>query len=488
MNNEFIAKFRTKNYVIGSFDAYLDMSKDLTKKNLAISDRKVNEIINNMPTQYRAAIQDRNDNYIGYIGIYNISVKEGIASLMFVTNKRLTKKDRNSIISIYKKWLRQNISINEIEKLDYITPFKTKTVIIRSNINIYRELKRSDFLIHEIPQEVLDKFSNIYDVPNMELSCQIISNNKVLGIIGLNKVIWSNKRGSLNIFLDRKYAEENKNEIIIAINDYLNYVHNKRINNVNLEVDGSDEIMLEIIRNTNMNYYAVKPYSKVNKDKIGSLMLFQHIPYMTKKRKERLPKNNVRNVSDFDTSKKELDKIVIVDKDYKMVSPSVFEENDIDYNKILDSYIKSMQVRSRFTIPLGEDKYMLQKGNENYGLYKKLRNFTYIVLDKNNNYIGFVSMLVNNYKDRNAEVEIGITPKMQRQGIGTKVLKKFQDELFSVGYASITSTIFNFNKASTKIHKKSTSIYCGTRKNSYYVNGKYWDMNIYTKVNNLVKK
>ena len=41
MNENFIAKLQTNNYLIGSFDAYIDLSKELMKNNSNISNKEV---------------------------------------------------------------------------------------------------------------------------------------------------------------------------------------------------------------------------------------------------------------------------------------------------------------------------------------------------------------------------------------------------------------------------------------------------------------
>lgn len=42
-----------------------------------------------MPTSYRASIMNKNNEYIGYIGIYDIDYKNSVASIRFEVNKKL---------------------------------------------------------------------------------------------------------------------------------------------------------------------------------------------------------------------------------------------------------------------------------------------------------------------------------------------------------------------------------------------------------------
>lgn len=154
---------------------------------------------------------------------------------------------------------------------------------------------------------------------------------------------------------------------------------------------------------------------------------------------------------------------------------------------MLESHIKAMQNRENFTIPLGEYKYFLQRGNSNYGLYKSLINYSYIILNENDDYSGYINILRNNANGKNAEIEIGIDPKLQHHGLGTIVINRFYDELFSIGYASVTSVVFAFNKPSLKLHDKVAELN-GIRLEAYYINGKLWNMNYYSKINTSIEK
>lgn len=198
-----------------------------------------------------------------------------------------------------------------------------------------------------------------------------------------------------------------------------------------------------------------------------------------------IPDNKFENISLFDTEKKEISPIIELFDGYRLVSPKVFKEQSIDINKVLSGHIEAMQNRERFTIPLGEDKYILQKGNENYGIFKALANYNYVLLDERNNYCGFIKIIRTNANNKNAEIEIGIDPKLQGKGLGTAVINKFYDELFSIGYASVTSVVFEFNNPSIKLHEKVAELK-GIRLESYYINGKLWDMILYSKINDTV--
>lgn len=119
-------------------------------------------------------------------------------------------------------------------------------------------------------------------------------------------------------------------------------------------------------------------------------------------------------------------------------------------------------------------------------VFKAIMNYSYIILDENNNYSGYINIL-NNANGKNAEIEIGIDPKLQHKGLGTMVINTFYDELFSIGYASVTSAVFEFNNPSLKLHEKVAELN-GIRLDAYYINGKLWDMSFYSKTNSFIKE
>ena len=91
-------------------------------------------------------------------------------------------------------------------------------------------------------------------------------------------------------------------------------------------------------------------------------------------------------------------------------------------------------------------------------------------------------ILRKNALGKNAEIELGIKPNIQKSGLGTKMINSFYNEMFNQGYASVTSSVFDFNEPSLKLHEKVAS-FNGTRIESYYINGKLWDMHYFTNVN-----
>lgn len=488
MNENFISKLETNKYLIGSFDAYQESSKEVIKNNSKLSDEEVDTILKSMPTTYRAAIINKETNqYIGYIGLYNVDAKNNISSMRFEVMDNITDEDKKEIINEFKKFLTESLNIQKIDEFLFTTKenieIEKEDIIPNSNIIIPSKL-----LEPGISKETMDLFSKDYSIPKLQMPFTIKSSDRVIGIIGLSNLIWSNKRANLNLFLDKNLGSDITKELSgYIIDDYINYVHNSSIHNVNLTINGSNKEMLDLIGKTNMNYYGTIPYGYNTGENVESNMMFQHLPNMKKENGIILPNNKSISLKKLNTEKKEMDEYIELNNGYKLVSPKAFEKLNIDFNEVLKGHIKAIQERQGFAIPLGEDKYILQKGNGNYGLSKAVMNYNYIILNDKNDYSGYINILRNNANGKNAEVEIGINPGLQHQGLGTSVINRFYDELFSIGYASVTSAVFNFNTPSLKLHEKVAELN-GIRLESYYINGKLWNMNFYSKTNDLIKE
>ena len=253
MNENFIPKLETNNYMIGSFDAYIDITKQLIKENSNTTDEEAEMILKGMPTTYRAAIINKNGEYIGYIGLYNVDAKNSTSSIRFEANKNLDENDRNEILSEFTNYLSGSLNITEIQEMTYKTKngieIEKKEIIPSSNIIITNEL-----LIPGISEEDLERFSQDYSIPRLQFPFTIKNNDRVIGIIGLSNLIWSNKRANLNIFLDKSLGSDIANELSgYIIDDYINYVHNSNVHNVTLSVTGSDTNLQKTARSQRKN-------------------------------------------------------------------------------------------------------------------------------------------------------------------------------------------------------------------------------------------
>lgn len=105
MNENFIAKLQTEHFLIGSFDAFLDTTKELIKDNSNLINDEVESILKSMPTTYRAAITNKQGKYIGYIGLYNVDFKNSVSSLRLEVKEDLTEDEKNEILTEFKKVL-----------------------------------------------------------------------------------------------------------------------------------------------------------------------------------------------------------------------------------------------------------------------------------------------------------------------------------------------------------------------------------------------
>ena len=485
METKYVEKLRTPNYSIGSFDAYEDKSKELLMEHYNYDSEKANEILKTMPTLYRATILDNDGNYIGFIGLYNINAQQKYASIRMELN---TDIDPTEIINEFRKFCSEALNIQEIIET---TPklLSVQTVKAVPSINVV--IPEGSSLVEGIDPETLDKFKSQYsDIGILKLGCSIKKADRIIGIIGLTSLIWSNQRANLNIYFDKSLNDEILEDLSEkAIDDYLVYIHQSNVHNVTMTVPGSDKNKLEILRNTNMNFYGVRPYgvftpydsNDQSKGQVESGIMFQHIPHMTRQNGIYIPDNVAQDYSVVKTDKEELSSVIDLGNGYKLVRPSSFLELGIDPNKMIDGYIEALQDRERFSKPVGDDKYFIQKGKGNYGASKATMTYDYILVDENNNYAGYVNRI--NPGERISDIELGIKPEYQNKGLGRIVTEKFCDELFSIGYPSVTTSgIFEFNNHSLKLIQKVAKL-SGVRLQAYYMDGKLHDMSYYTKVN-----
>lgn len=486
MEKFFIPKFKTNKFFIGSFDVYYDSTLELIKSNSKISTKKAVDVINSLNEYYRASITDCNKNYIGFIGLYNIDMQEHMASIRLEINYPLINEDdKNEILSEYRSWMWDSLRLTVEEEIIFKDPSYSE---VKKSNHIFngRQARSNSLLIPGISQEVLDKFSEYHSIPNMIFPFSIRYRDRIIGIIGLNNVIWSNECADLNLFFDKDLGDDIiKVFSSSVIDDYLDYVHSLNIYNVNFSISGSDYNTLDIIEESKMNYYGQIPFASLNGGKIESKIMFQHIPKLKVNKEIVIPENISYDLVVFDTDKKELDECILLENDYRLINSLSCQKYGVDINNVFWEHMIAMQDRDKFSIPLGKDKYILQRDSENNSLLNQIMNYSYILVNFSNDYCGFINILRNNANCKNAEIEIGIDPSLQGRGLGSMILKKFYNELFSIGYASVTSAIFEFNEPSLNLHKKICE-FNGTRLSSYYVNGRLWDMCYYTKTNDLV--
>ena len=470
MKKSFIAKFETEKYLIGSFDSYFDESLKLLMEHENITEDDAKELFKKMPTTTRGAIVDKETGeYVGFVGITSQDGPTESANLFVEHNNSIKSDDLKEIYKVYGEYLENSLNIHRINKL-----------------NAWNDKRRgSSILIAKkylagIPSDSeKEKVKNWgFNADKLECSQAIyLDNVKFIGIIGLSAYNRANKRANLNIFLDPNLPDDLRLGFgAMVLDEYLEYAHELNVHNIaaSTSVSSPDKMLYTL---SHMNKFAEIPYTETNDGKLESRLLYQHTPYMIPEKEGRLIYSETLDIL---PDKSELKNKIKLDDNYILVRPSSFTEEGIDLEHIIDGHIEAMQDREHFTIPLGEDKYFLQRGNNNYGIHKSVSNFSYVIVDNLGNYVGYVNILRS--EGRHVEIEIGVSPKIQAKGIGRKTLEAFYQELFRIGYASITSCVFNFNTPSIKLHNR-VAEFNGVRIESYYANNKLWDMNYYTAVN-----
>lgn len=477
----FITKFETENFLIGSFDSYIEESTKLLKAKENLTDEESVESIKKMPTTYRASILDKEGNFLGFIGLLSSVENERKVNLNFLVNKTLPECQIKELQKPFLKWAKESLNYQKIIEND------TNKILLdnqkKSSANL---LLNNKMLEKGISEETVNNFKNI---PNLSFPYSIKINNTVIGVIGLTNLLWSNQRANLQLYLNPNLNEDEVTNSIsgVIINEYLDLLHHNNIHSVNYEVGGNKSNLINLMNEkTNMNFYAEVPYANIDEEILNSKLLFQHTPNMKKEKDIIIPNDKRILLSSLETEKKEMDNVILSEDGFKLVKPSVVKDNQEVYNKALCSYVNAMQDRENFTKPLGDDKFVLQLGNQYYGLTKSFNNYDYLIFTEDNELIGFINVLRNNAKNKNADIEYAVVPKFQSMGFGKKIIEKFKSELYKVGYASISAQIFDFHKKSINLFEKSSEA-SGIRIESIYINGNLYDMHYMTAISDKVR-
>lgn len=508
IRKDFIKKFETPKFLLGSFDVYSDTTRKLIRDNYRSEfDPKVvrrtdandhaGEVLGEIKNHnFRYAIvSKRKQEYVGYIALFDIDRQYDKASIRFETNEELSDEEKEEILSVYRDYMSQSISIKNIEHVVYGS---NKTPIIDMPKKEEKETVEAPSIILErgltidpgVSEETKKKFEEQYkgSTEDKDFLCTIKANSMEIGIIGLSNLDWGNKRADLSLFLDKgidkKIVQDLSGEII---DNYLDFVHKNSVHNVRLLVGASNELMLRLARGSKLNYYGESPFSSLNGNDIESALMFQGLPYLEKQKGVIRDSKQSIGVSDIPILKEKMDPIVTLDNGFRLVSPSAFEEEHINFDRVLQGYIKAMQDRKNFTIPLGQDEYGLQHGYGKYGLSKTLGKYEYVILDPKNNYSGHQKIIRKNANGLNYEIETAVAPRLQGQGLGTEANLKFDEQLFATGIASVTAHVYSENARSQNMFGKIAEE-CGTRINCYYINGELHDMTVFVKTNPAIEE
>lgn len=105
MNKNFIPKLETAKYYLGSFDIYHDFIIELEKDNITLIESNIEQRINSMPEEYRAAIVDKEGDCVGFIGLYDVDFQNQASSIYLSTKDVLKEEDKDSILEEYEKYM-----------------------------------------------------------------------------------------------------------------------------------------------------------------------------------------------------------------------------------------------------------------------------------------------------------------------------------------------------------------------------------------------
>ena len=108
------------------------------------------------------------------------------------------------------------------------------------------------------------------------------------------------------MFIDKSLGDDIVNTLSsFIIDDYLTLVHSSNIHSVNFAVSSSDKNMMEILKDTSMNFYAQIPFSSINGYFLEARNMYQHIPRMEKQGQIVIPNGDKVEISLLETETKQ---------------------------------------------------------------------------------------------------------------------------------------------------------------------------------------
>lgn len=476
IRKNFISKLEINKFLIGSFDSCLEESKKLIlendhlKTNGSNTDNVIDEYLATLPTLFRAAITTRDMQYVGYISTIDVDYEKHSTNIVIETKGDYTEEELEYVVSKYLDYLHSSLNLSNALKVTYkigCNSFERKLDGTKVSKYLFvrgKYLNNQDYTDYV---EMLNK-EHKYAYP-----CALIKDRKPFGIIGLNKINFANQRSEIEFVLDEAHKDFNDlGKWILAYSDFVSSIGFKYALCL---VPASNTVLINSLNKAGLGYNGCIPFGhKTSDGYLESLHIYEDIIVNNN---ELFPEYKNLRVKDQGEILEFNDRIKLNEK-YSLVRPHTLSKEELE--KAVYAHAEALRNRKHFSIPLGEDKYFPQIGNYNYGISKAVKNFTYLILDNDNSYVGFINILRGNFK--NAEIEIAIKPACQKQGIGTLALSAFYDELFRAGYYCVMSSVFSFNNASKNLHSK-VSIESGIKFSNYYAEGTVHPTIIYSKVN-----
>ena len=461
-------------------------------------------ILDSMDYDYRGSIVDKDGKYIGFIGLCGVDPFSQSAGIRIGLYKPLDDKDLCDIIRIFSSWAKDSINIQKVGEVQFVTP---------DSINTYSSSKISDDIVNGlvgsiaqldakeedvrkrypkiitpsksliVPVKSLKKLKSLADSYSIKdprdicLPHTISVKGKDVAFLGLKYVSDYNQFAYLDFWSLPDIPSET---VANGINEYTNYVQGRGLFNIECDAANGEEDKLLSLVGSNYELCGSIKYGSYNGSFAETLHIFQSYPGMS-----HTSKLNFSDIKDCQNyfSDKEFDANLMSDvlplaNGYTLYSPEHLLYEGYDMNKILEGHVKATLNRDNFSIPLGyHAKKIVEWGRiDEYGLACDIMEYTYILLDSQNNYSGFINIYCNNGK--NVEFELGIIPEKQGQQIGYHVLEAFYNELFRLGCLSVTSNAFSFNEKSQRLQQKFASK-AGTRKYDFYAYGRLWNSDFY---------
>ena len=461
-------------------------------------------VLDSMDYDYRGSIVDKDNNYIGFISLYGVKPFSQSAGIRIGLYKPLDDKDLCDIIRVFSSWAKDSINIQKIRKVQFVTP---------DSINTYSSSKLSDDIVSGlvgsiaqldanekdvrnsyptiitpsktliVPVKLPDKLNSLADLFLIDdpreicLPHTICVNDKDIALLGLKNVTSYNRRADLELW---SLPEFSPKTIAAGINEYTRFVQKRGLFNIECDVANSEEDKLIALVDSNYDRCGSIKYGRYNGICAESLHVFQNYPGMPHTSKLNLSDiiDCQKYYSDREFNKYLMSDILTLDNGYTLYSPEHLLYEGYDINKILNGHVKATLNWDNFSIPLGcYAKRIFEWGKiGEYGLACDFMDYTYILLDYQKNYSGFINICYNSGK--NVEIELGIVPEKQGQHIGYFVLEAFYRELFRQGCLSVTYNVFEFNEKSQRLQQKFTSKE-GTRNYDSYAYGRLWNSDFY---------
>lgn len=443
MKENFISTLKTDKYMIGDYVPYYDEIIAMVQHSRIVSEENAKRYIEQFKNEYFAAIVDYNLNFAGFIGIKDINYVDMSCNLVFGTILDMSAEDKADIRSTYESWIGHTLKIWNFDGFNLpLYEFESEKIKALDGFNFNK-------------REIVEKIA-IYDDDYRKRK------SRLCAYVYIQTLCRKDKRCVLKV---QVVNSKKRTEILDGINEYIEYLKRFRILYVFVRCSSLDEEVIEVLSSSYSKFVlrAAIPCSELRKGTLCDRLIYENtyslekdaysIDYEPLLRDESILKQ--KDISDS--------MIIKLDENYRLISPY---SSEFDDEKVLKGYIEAMRDRFYFAEPAGECGYILQKGDNSYGLTKALNDFDYVIVGKENNFVGYIDVKKRDIYGRAIYTSIAIAPKYQNKGIGTVAYSAFLEELFKRGVASVTSFVPANNIPAIKLYEKCAKP-VGKVKNNY---------------------